>query len=149
MSDARAAYNARQSGTLWSAKDLPAPLNTLDPASTAFADAVAAAQKAKGLTADGMLGPTSLAAIAPKAPGPVPAAAPAGDAAAALIAVCEREAAKGVRETGKNAGEDVEKYQRSVGLSKGNPWCAAFVSWCVMTSKGLTKPPSWCIGSAV
>ena len=73
MSDARAAYNARQSGTLWSAKDLPAPLNTLDPASTAFADAVAAAQKAKGLVADGMLGPTSLAAIAPKAPGPVPA----------------------------------------------------------------------------
>jgi hypothetical protein len=50
---------------------------------------------------------------------------------------------------GKNAGPDVEKYQKSVGLSKGSPWCAAFVSWCYITSKGLTKAPKWCSGSAV
>lgn len=34
----------------------------------------------------------------------------------------------GVREkTGKNDGVMVEKYLNSAGLSKGNPWCAAFV----------------------
>jgi hypothetical protein len=36
-----------------------------------------------------------------------------------------------------------------VGIPKGAPWCAAFVSWCVMTAKGLPKPPKWCSGSAV
>lgn len=36
----------------------------------------------------------------------------------------------GVREkTGKNDGKDVEKYLKSTGLGKGNPWCAAFVHW--------------------
>lgn len=29
--------------------------------------------------------------------------------------------------TGNNDGPEVEAYLRSVGLSKGNPWCAAFV----------------------
>jgi predicted nuclease of predicted toxin-antitoxin system len=35
----------------------------------------------------------------------------------------------GVMEQGNNAGEQVEAYLSSVGLSKGNPWCAAFVYW--------------------
>lgn len=36
----------------------------------------------------------------------------------------------GVRElTGNNDGKSVEVYLKYVGLSKGNPWCAAFVSW--------------------
>lgn len=36
-----------------------------------------------------------------------------------------------VREkTGKNDGKEVEAYLKLTGLSKGNPWCAAFVSWC-------------------
>lgn len=36
----------------------------------------------------------------------------------------------GVRElTGYNDGEDVEKYLASCGLTKGPPWCAAFVNW--------------------
>jgi hypothetical protein len=36
----------------------------------------------------------------------------------------------GVKElTGHNDGVMVEKYLQSVNLSKGNPWCAAFVSW--------------------
>ena len=34
-------------------------------------------------------------------------------------------------------------------MTKGSPWCAAFVSWCVMQSRGLAKPPKWCSGSAV
>lgn len=147
MSDARVAYNVSQSGKIWKVAELPAPLNGLDPATAAFADAVAALQSAKGVTADGKLGPGTLSAI--KAPAAPAKPAPAGGAVAALIAVCEAEANKGVREVGKNAGPDVEKYQKCVGLSKGSPWCAAFVSWCVMTSKGLDKAPKWCSGSAV
>jgi hypothetical protein len=35
-----------------------------------------------------------------------------------------------VREaTGNNDGREVEMFLRSVGLKKGQPWCAAFVSW--------------------
>ncbi len=36
----------------------------------------------------------------------------------------------GVWEEGHNSGERVGEYLASVGLSKGNPWCAAFVYWC-------------------
>jgi hypothetical protein len=32
---------------------------------------------------------------------------------------------------GSNAGPDVEKYLKSVGLSKGYAWCMAFVYWNV------------------
>jgi Putative peptidoglycan binding domain/CHAP domain len=36
-----------------------------------------------------------------------------------------------VRElTGKNDGTEVEGYLRAVHLSKGHPWCQAFVYWC-------------------
>lgn len=36
----------------------------------------------------------------------------------------------GVREaTGHNDGKEVQKYLHSVGLGKGYPWCAAFVTW--------------------
>lgn len=31
---------------------------------------------------------------------------------------------------GSNAGPDVEKYLKSVGLGKGYSWCMAFVFWC-------------------
>lgn len=37
----------------------------------------------------------------------------------------------GVKERGgNNRGPDVEKYLGAVGLGRGNPWCAAFTSWC-------------------
>ena len=32
---------------------------------------------------------------------------------------------------GSNGGLEVEAYLRSTGLGKGNPWCAAFVNWCI------------------
>lgn len=38
----------------------------------------------------------------------------------------------GVREVGRNAGQKVEEYQGVVGLHPGDPWCAAFVSWCYL-----------------
>ena len=152
MSDARVTYNLSQSGKTWKVAELPAPLNTLDPATAAFADAVAKLQATKGVPADGKLGPGTLAAI--KAPAAAAAAAPAApinvtEAALALIATATAEANKGVREVGKNAGPDVEKYLHCLGMTKGSPWCAAFVSWCVMQSRGLAKPPKWCSGSAV
>ena len=151
MSDAAVAYNSSKAGVLWQVTDLPSPLPTLDPSTPVFAAAVRTLQAQHGLPADGKLGPGTLAAL--KAP-PAPAAPPAAplnitEAALALIAAATAEANKGVREVGKNAGPDVEKYLHCLGMSKGSPWCAAFVSWCVMSSRGLAKPPKWCSGSAV
>ena len=151
MSDAAVAYNSSKAGVLWQVADLPLPLPTLDPSTPVFAAAVRTLQAQHGLPADGKLGPGTLAAL--KAP-PAPAAPPAAplnvtEAALALIAAATAEANKGVREVGKNAGPDVEKYLHCLGMTKGSPWCAAFVSWCVMSSRGLAKPPKWCSGSAV
>jgi hypothetical protein len=156
MADARITFNLAQVGKSWKREELPPPFRTLDPGSATFADAVATFQAAKGLSADGKLGPNTLAAMRPAAPKPDPSdcgslgnKTPISSAAFALITVCQAEADKKVREVGRNAGPDVERYQRAVGLPKGSPWCAAFVSWCYMASKGLTKAPGWCSGSAV
>ena len=46
----------------------------------------------------------------------------------------------GVREaTGNNDGEEVEKYLAYTGNKKGEPWCAAFVSW-VFGQAGYKEP---------
>jgi hypothetical protein len=38
----------------------------------------------------------------------------------------------GVREVGgNNRGPEVEKFQASIGLEPGDPWCAAFVCFCI------------------
>jgi hypothetical protein len=66
-----------------------------------------------------------------------------------IVKVARTEVDKKVREVGSNRGAEVEKYQKSVGLSPGSPWCAAFVGWCVMVGLDRTKPPAWCSGSAV
>jgi hypothetical protein len=67
-----------------------------------------------------------------------------------LITSARAEFSKKVYETGgTNRGPDVEKYQKSVGLSPGSPWCAAFVAWNVMNSRSLEKAPTWCSGSVV
>ena len=151
MSDAAVAYNISKAGVLWRVADLPSPLRTLDPKTPVFASAVATLQAQHGVPADGKLGPGTLAAIKAPPAAPVAPAAPINitEAALALIATATAEANKGVREVGKNAGPDVEKYLHALGMTKGSPWCAAFVSWCVMTSRGLAKPPKWCSGSAV
>jgi hypothetical protein len=53
----------------------------------------------------------------------------------------------GVRElTGKNDGPQVEKYLSYVWLKKGQPWCAAFVSW-TFYQNGVKKARSGgCVG---
>lgn len=46
----------------------------------------------------------------------------------------------GVREaTGNNDGPQVEAYLKVTNLPKGNPWCAAFVSW-VFRQAGFALP---------
>jgi len=45
----------------------------------------------------------------------------------------------GIREHGNNSGPAVEKYLAYTGLTKSNPWCAAFVCW-VYGQAGVTNP---------
>lgn len=48
----------------------------------------------------------------------------------------------GVREqSGKNDGLQVELFLAAVGLKKGQPWCAAFISW-LFHKMGRSKPRS-------
>lgn len=50
----------------------------------------------------------------------------------ALAAVREAERQVGVAESGgNNRGPEVEAYLASVDLPGGNPWCAAFVRFCI------------------
>ena len=44
----------------------------------------------------------------------------------------------GVKEEGNNGGYWVTRFLKSVGLKSGNPWCAAFVSFCLDSAKVTT-----------
>lgn len=60
----------------------------------------------------------------------------------------------GIREaTGRNDGEQVEAYLKSVGRHKGDAWCAAFVHWtleqCDMPRVKSGWSPSWFPSSKV
>lgn len=44
----------------------------------------------------------------------------------------------GVKEEGNNDGYWVTRFLKSVGLKPGNPWCAAFVSFCLDSAKVKT-----------
>ena len=48
-----------------------------------------------------------------------------------------------------NTGSDVEKYMKSSGLPKGNPWCGAFVFWSLDESginvTGVKGNPNWAL----
>lgn len=146
MSDARVRYNSKQAGVLWTTDDLPSPLRDLYPSTVDFAEAVEALQSERGLVADGKLGPKTLAALV----APTPSKTTGVSTVDALVSVALAEAASEVREVGgSNRGPRVEEFQRSVGLRPGDPWCAAFVAWCAMSSRGLSAPPSWCSGSAI
>ncbi len=47
-----------------------------------------------------------------------------------LIATAKKEIGVTEKPLGSNGGTQVEAYLASVNLSKGNPWCAAFVYYC-------------------
>lgn len=60
----------------------------------------------------------------------------------------------GIREkTNNNDGREVEMYLASAGLKKGNPWCAAFVTWTYKQSgvKAMVSgySPAWFPSSKV
>ncbi len=57
----------------------------------------------------------------------------------------------GVREIGgNNRGPDVEMFQRSIGLSAGDPWCAAFVCFNIQQAcKNLGVTPTFQYGGSV
>lgn len=43
------------------------------------------------------------------------------------------ESQVGVRESGRNSGATIRKYQEATNLDeRGFAWCAAFVDWCIM-----------------
>lgn len=44
----------------------------------------------------------------------------------------------GTREIGNNGGKQIILFLKSVGLRPGNPWCAAFVSFCLDSAKIIT-----------
>ena len=149
MSDARIDYNTSRAGLQWVQAELPPPFCTLDASTAAFADAVATFQAAKKLTADGKLGPATLAAMGYTRPKAAPTTTGVVTVDA-LIATAEHEADLQVREVGgMNRGAKVEEYQRAAALGPGDPWCAAFVAWCVMTSRQATTAPTWTSGSAI
>jgi len=74
------------------------------------------------------------------------------DKRAAVIETAQSQI--GVREaTGRNDGVQIELYLETVGLKKGNPWCAAFVAWCFRQCN-INAPlsgycPVWFRGNAV
>ena len=149
MSDARIDYNTSRAGLQWVQAELPPPFCTLDASTAAFADAVATFQAAKKLTADGKLGPATLAAMGYTRPKAAPTTTGVVTVDA-LIATAEHEADLQVREEGgMNRGAKVEAYQRAAALGPGDPWCAAFVAWCVMKSRQATTAPTWTSGSAL
>ncbi len=50
----------------------------------------------------------------------------------------------GVREkNGQNDGEQVERYLAAVGLKRGEPWCAAFISWIFKEGGYATPRTAW------
>ncbi|MDR2463727.1 MAG: CHAP domain-containing protein [Verrucomicrobiales bacterium] len=60
--------------------------------------------------------------------------------AAAIVSVARGEL--GVRETSRNQGAGIEKYWTATnypdGYANREPWCAAFVCWCVRAALQLT-----------
>jgi cell wall-associated NlpC family hydrolase len=43
---------------------------------------------------------------------------------------------------GSNRGREIEQYQATVGIDKGEPWCAAFVFWCFKQAADLLRQPN-------
>ncbi len=60
-----------------------------------------------------------------------------------LKAVDIAEHEVGVREVGRNDGPRVREYLKTCGLHPGDPYCGAFVAWCISqacTALGLPYP---------
>lgn len=97
-------------------------------------------QKRNGLYDDGIVGPKTLAKLFPVVT-ENPTTQPPGTKLKPLPKVLSKELHIAAMEvalsqfnvkelTGKNDGEAVEIYLKSIGLGKGYSWCMAFVYWC-------------------
>jgi hypothetical protein len=115
------------------------------------ASAVAAYQKAHGLTADGICGPKTWSSIldagAPSAGppgwklGPVPAVLQSVmDKSLALVGTIESP-------PGSNRGPVIDGLNRAAGIPVGSPWCAAFATG--MYAYCATSPFARPLGSAL
>lgn len=102
-------------------------------------DSVQSIQRAVGVDDDGVLGPITLNAIA-NAIGvrdvPVNIEHP-------IITFALKEEALKIRETSKNQGPGIKKYWLSTtyedGYENREPWCAAFVCWCVQQTNKFSE----------
>lgn len=60
-----------------------------------------------------------------------------------VLEICEEERKAGGQDfkevNGSNSGPQVKKYLEYVGLTEGNPWCAAFACW-VLGQAGIGNP---------
>lgn len=115
--------------------------STLDVNNSNFGDSTAAVvkqfQKKHGLISDGVVGPLTWDALYGKL------TCDCKEGGSYINEVISTLATQvGVKEkTGKNDGEQVEAYLKSIGLGKGYAWCQAFLYWGFwMASKTLSMP---------
>lgn len=113
----------------------------LDESNSSFGDnteaVVKSFQKSRNLLDDGVVGESTWKKLTETI---IPINITAKDIANRAVQIAKTQLH--VKEaTGRNDGEAVESYLRSVGLGKGFPWCAAFVYWCFnQAAKDLNIP---------
>ncbi|BAQ62465.1 CHAP domain protein [Geminocystis sp. NIES-3708] len=94
---------------------------------------VSAFQKAFGLEVDGEVGPITWAALF--------ATQPSQDLGVASLMEAQRRVGVKERPLGSNKGPEVDEYLKRAGVPSPNPWCMAFVYYCVdEAAKKLGKP---------
>jgi hypothetical protein len=93
------------------------------------------------LKADGILGPVTWAALFGPDNSHIITAAP-NDLLSDVLDIARSQV--GVMEipAGSNEGPEVNKYQDTVGIPHGDPWCMAFVYWCFNQACKKLKVPN-------
>jgi hypothetical protein len=82
------------------------------------------------LEVDGEVGSLTWAALFGDSTVPEVLAHPSSDLLTEVIAFAATQVGVMEKPPGSNAGPEVEQYQASVALTRGDPWCAAFAYFC-------------------
>jgi lysozyme family protein len=82
------------------------------------------------LEVDGEVGSLTWAALFGDSTVPEVLAHPSSDLLTEVIAFAATQVGVMEKPLGSNAGPEVEQYQASVALTRGDPWCAAFAYFC-------------------